>query len=50
MNEKFEEGVHSIRKKKTDSTPEETDKLKIDKKKLVIYSEIMKPKFDDGLI
>lgn len=49
MNEKFEEGIHSIRKKKTDSTSEETDKFKIDKKKLVIYSEIMKPKFDDGL-
>lgn len=50
MNEKFDEGVHSIRKKKTDSTPEEKDRLKIDKKNLVIYSEIMKPKFDDGVI
>ena len=44
-----EEGVRAIHRETVEKAPETTqptDKLKIDKKKLIIYSEILKPKFD----
>ncbi len=44
-----EEGVRAIHREETEKVPEPVqpaDKLKIDKKKLIIYSEILKPKFD----
>ena len=44
-----EEGVRAIHKNGPQEAPEPVqpaDKLKIDKKKLIIYSEILKPKFD----
>ncbi len=45
----FEEGVRAIHREEAEKAPEPVqpaDKLKIDKKKLIIYSEILKPKFD----
>lgn len=47
-----EEGTHSIEKRQRASKIEEKksnmlSKENIDKKKLVLYSEIMKPKFDE---
>lgn len=47
-----EEGVHSIEKKPVMAATEEKKekvlaKESIDKKKLILYSEIMKPKFDE---
>ena len=45
----IEEGVRAIHREEAEKAPEPVqpaDKLKIDKKKLIIYSEILKPKFD----
>ena len=44
-----EEGVRAIKKReeKSPQRQEPADKLKIDKKKLILYSEILKPKYDD---
>lgn len=39
------EGERAVSKKKTDVKEQNTRKFVIDKKKLVIYSEIMNPKF-----
>ena len=44
-----QEGVRAVHKNGPQEAPEPVqpaDKLKIDKKKLIIYSEILKPKFD----
>ena len=44
-----EEGVRAIHREETKKAPgpvQPADKLQIDKKKLIIYSEILKPKFD----
>ena len=51
MNEEYEEGVKAIVRegKKARQTPAKVEKIVIDKKKLVIYSELMKPKFDEDL-
>lgn len=47
-NASKEEGVRAIHRKEEEKKVETqpADKLKIDKKKLIIYSEILKPKFD----
>ena len=46
--EQSEEGVRAIHRKKKETNVEKqpADKLKIDPKKLILYSEILKPKFD----
>ena len=44
-----QEGIRAVHKNGPQEAPEPVqpaDKLKIDKKKLIIYSEILKPKFD----
>lgn len=44
-----QEGVRAVHKNAPQDAPEPVqpaDKLKIDKKKLIIYSEILKPRFD----
>ena len=44
-----QEGIRAVHKNRPQEAPEPVqpaDKLKIDKKKLIIYSEILKPKFD----
>ena len=44
-----EEGVRAIHREETKKAPgpvQPADKLQIDKKKLIIYSEILQPKFD----
>ena len=45
---KNEEGVRAIHRKEKETKVEKqpADKLKIDPKKLILYSEILKPKFD----
>ena len=48
--EKVIEGERAIHRKEEEKKEVEkhpADKLKIDKKKLIIYSEILKPKFDE---
>ena len=49
--EQMEEGVRSIARSQAQQVfepePETKVKQKIDKKKLIVYSAIMKPKFDD---
>jgi len=47
MTEFQEEGVRAVQKKESKTTEKESVKksLKLDAKKLVLYSEIMKPKF-----
>ena len=47
--EQAEEGLRAINRKEEEKKVETqpADKLKIDKKKLIIYSEILKPKFDE---
>ena len=46
--EQSEEGVRAIhrKEKETKVAKQPADKLKIDPKKLILYSEILKPKFD----
>ena len=46
--EQTEEGVRAIHRKETKKAEQQApaDKLKIDKKKLILYSEILKPKYD----
>ncbi|MBR5100826.1 MAG: hypothetical protein IKX34_05945 [Bacteroidales bacterium] len=46
--EQSEEGVRAIHRKKKETNVEKqpADKLKIDPKKLILYSEILKPKYD----
>jgi hypothetical protein len=48
-NSNTEEGVRAIKKReeKSPQRQQPADKLKIDKKKLILYSEILKPKYDD---
>ena len=44
-----QEGIRAVHKNGPQEAPkpvQPADKLKIDKKKLIIYSEILKPKFD----
>ena len=50
MKEQFEEGVKAIQHREEKKKTPAIQKEKIDKKKLVIYSELMKPKFDEGII
>lgn len=51
INEQFEEGIRSLHlneQKQTAPSADETNrKEKIDKKKLIVYSTIMNPKFDE---
>lgn len=50
MNEEFEEGTRAITaedERSVEEVPENV--LHIDRRKLIVYSEILKPKFDEGL-
>jgi len=51
MDELYQEGQRSIlnENEKETAASERSKGLKIDKKKLILYSEILKPKFDQEL-
>lgn len=51
MNEIIEEGMAAIDRKESPLTeePVTASAEKVDWKKMIIYSELLKPKFDEGL-
>ena len=50
MDEKlFEEGQRALKTEKKQSSAKEKERLEIDARKMIIYSELLKPKFDEGL-
>lgn len=49
-NEKlFEEGQRAIRKEHQTAREEKSGGLEVDARKMIIFSELLKPKFDEGL-